>query len=68
MVILRVNQGSFQTLYNGSIKQNYVVSLMELVNLIGLREVSVNGMVNLGVDEEGWKTLSGREYKRMVDI
>ena len=31
--------------------------LFELVNLIWLREVSVNGMVNLGmnVDGEGWK-------------
>ena len=41
--------------------------LMELVNLICLREVSVNGMVNLGmnVDGEGWKK-SVREYKRVV--
>ena len=31
--------------------------LLELVNLICLREVSVNGMVNLGmnVEGEGWK-------------
>ena len=30
--------------------------LLELVNLICLREVSVNGMVNLGmnVEREGW--------------
>ena len=31
--------------------------LLELVNLLCLREVSVNGMVNLGmnVEQEGWK-------------
>ena len=31
--------------------------LLEFVNLICLREVSVNGMVNLGmnVEREGWK-------------
>ena len=31
--------------------------LLKLINLISLREVSVNGMVNLGmnVDGEGWK-------------
>ena len=31
--------------------------LLELLNLICLRDVSVNGMVNLGmiVDGEGWK-------------
>ena len=34
--------------------------LLELVNLICLREVSVNGMVNLG------RSISVREYKRVI--
>ena len=43
--------------------------LLELVNLICLREVSVNGMVNLrrNVDGEGWKrSISVSEYKSVV--
>ena len=37
--------------------QAYMSGLLEFVNLICLREVSVNGMVNLGmnVEREGWK-------------
>ena len=44
------------------------IVLLELVNIICLREVSVNGMINLGMncDRVRWRSIYVTEYKSVV--